>query len=137
MLGSAKKRLGKDAKVTVLIKYLHPSKVIDKAMPNVEANCRLENCHVLTMDSKKVNRREQLVVVMENEKVKSNNDELAEIYAIVCWCNIIKEGPLDLLFGTEVLLPPQQEEQEQQQDVVSVVSCMRWNLLRAETAHKM
>ena len=55
--------------------------------------------------------------MMENEKVKGNNDELAGIYAVICWCNVIEKGPLDLLFGTEALLPPQQEEQEQQQEV--------------------
>ena len=38
-----KKRLGKDAKVMVLSKYLHPSRLIQSALQNIQANHRLGN----------------------------------------------------------------------------------------------
>ena len=53
-----KKRLGKDAKVPVLSRYLHSSRLISSTLPNKEANHRLEDCIVVRMVVKKVNRRE-------------------------------------------------------------------------------
>ena len=55
MARRTKKRLGKDAKVSVLSRYFHPSRLISSTLPNKETNHRLEDCIVVRMVVKKVN----------------------------------------------------------------------------------
>lgn len=59
-----RKHLDKDAKVQVSSKYLHPSILIQSTLPNLQSNHRLENCAVVKRETRKVNCRQQVVVVL-------------------------------------------------------------------------
>ena len=97
------KRLGKDAKVSVMTKYLYPSRTINEVLQNYESNHRLNNCIVVRMEEKKVNRRNQLVMVLKHKDFKTNDGEPEEIYAVTRWCKVEEEGPSDLFFDTDNL----------------------------------
>ena len=97
------KRLGKDAKVSVMTKYLHPSRLINEVLQNYESNHRLNNCIVVRMEEKKVNRCNQLVMVLKHKDFKTNDGEPEEIYAVTRWCKVEEEGPSDLFFDTDNL----------------------------------
>ena len=99
-----RKHLGKDAKVEVLTKYLHPSRLIQSTLPNLQSNHRLPNCAVVRQESRKVNRREQFVVILNHEDFKTSDGEFEEIYTVPRWCKIVEEGPSENYFidGSEV-----------------------------------
>ena len=97
------KRLGKDAKVSVMTKYLHPSRLINEVLQNYESNNRLNNCIIVRMEEKKVNRHYQLVIVLKHEELKTNDGEPEEIYAVTRCCKVEEEGSSDLLFDTDNL----------------------------------
>ena len=46
--------MGKDAKVSVLTKYLHPSRLINQVLPNAESNLRLQNCIIVRLEVTKL-----------------------------------------------------------------------------------
>ena len=71
-----KKRLGKDAKVSVLFGYLHPPRLISSTLPNIEINHRLEDCIVVRMVVKKVNWCDQLVVVLKHDSFKTHDGHI-------------------------------------------------------------
>ena len=96
-----RKRLGKDAKVEVLTKYLHPSRLIQSTLPNLQSNHRLPNCAVVRRETRKVNRREQVVVILHHNDFKTNDGEFEEIYAVPRWCKIVEEGPSENFFIDE------------------------------------
>lgn len=95
------KRLGKDAKAVVLAKYLHPSKIISTTLTNLESNHRLQDCIVIRMEVKKVNRRDQLVIVMKHDDFKTHDGALEEIYCVSRWCRVTEEGSSDYFFDKE------------------------------------
>ena len=51
---------------------------------------------------KKVNRREQLVVVMKHNDFKTHDGVAEEIYCIHRWCKVTEEGPAEYYFDTEM-----------------------------------
>ena len=71
MARKPKKRFGKGAKVTCMIKYLHPSRLISLTLPNTTANHRLDGCIVVRQDSKVVHRKEKLVIIIHHEDFKT------------------------------------------------------------------
>ena len=81
------KRFGKNAKVSIMTKCLHPSRLINDVLQNYESNHRLNNCIVVRMEEKKVNRRNQLVIVLKHEDFKTNG-EPEEIYDVTRWCKV-------------------------------------------------
>lgn len=101
MARSTKKRLGKDAKVSIIVRYLHPSRLISTTMPNVASNQRIEDCIVIRMAVKKVNRRDQLVIVMKHDNFKTNDGAPEEIYSVSRWCKVQEEGPSEYYFDNE------------------------------------
>ena len=88
------KRLGKNAKVSIMTKYLHPSRLINEVLQNYESNHRLNNCM-------KVNRHNQLVMVLKHEDFKTNDGEPKKIYAVTRWYKVVEEGPSNLFFDTD------------------------------------
>lgn len=98
MVRRAKKRMGKDAKVSVLSKYLHPSRLITQLLPNVETNHRLENCVVIRLEVKKIRKKDQLAIVLKHDDFKTNDGAFEELHTVSRWCNITEEGPSDLFF---------------------------------------
>ena len=73
------KQLGKNAKVPIMIKYVHPSRLINEVLQNYELNHRLNNCIVVRMEEKKVNRRN----VLKEEDFKTNDGEPEVIYSVI------------------------------------------------------
>ena len=61
------KRLGKNTKVSITTKYLYPSRLIYEVLQNYESDHRLNNCIVVRMEEKKVNRHNQLVIVLKHK----------------------------------------------------------------------
>ena len=53
MARRGKIRIGKDAKVSVLAKYVYPSKLINQVLPNAESNYRLQNFIIVRLEVKK------------------------------------------------------------------------------------
>ena len=105
-----KKRLGKGAKVSILIKYLHPSRLVSSTFPNVPSNHRIDNCTVIGRDAKTVNRKkDRPVIIIQHKSFKSTDGEDEEVYALPRWFKITEEGPSEHLFGasssTEVANP--------------------------------
>ena len=90
--------MGKDAKVSVLTKYLHPSRLITQVLPNVETNHRLENCVVIRLEVKKIRKKDQLAIVLKHDDFKTNDGAFEELHTVSRWCNITEEGPSDLIF---------------------------------------
>ena len=76
------KQLGKNAKVSIVTKYLHPNRLINEVLQNYESNHRLNNCIVVRMEERKVNRCNQLVIELKHKDFKTNDGEPQEIYAV-------------------------------------------------------
>lgn len=122
MARRTKKRLGKDAKVSVLARYLHPSRLISSTLPNIENNYRLEDCIVVRMVMKKVNRRDQLVVVMKHDSFKTHDGAYEDIYTVPRWCKVTEEGPSEAYFhvgdnGQAILQEASNENTVEDEDV--------------------
>lgn len=101
--------MGRGAEVTCLTKYLHPSEHIRNKHPNLQSGHRTEGCIVLRQDTKKVNRRDQLCIVVRHDDYKADDGGDIELYGVKQWFRITKEGPADYFFevGGEV-----EEDQE-------------------------
>ena len=70
-------------------------------MKNLESNHRLQDCIVIRMKVRKVNRRDQLVIVMKHDDFKMHNGALEEIYCVFRWCKVTEEGSSDYFFDKE------------------------------------
>ena len=72
------KHLGKGAIVSALLKFFHPSELIRNKYLNPVHGHRLSGCIALRQEVKKVNRKEQLCVVIHHEEFKTGDkyDEL-------------------------------------------------------------
>jgi len=110
-----KKTLGKDAIVSVLLKYVHPSEHIRNKYINPLPNQALQNCTVLRQEVKKIHGRNQLAIVVRHPKFM-DGDSLIDLYATKRWFKIQEEGPADFFFtqprptvNAEV---PEEEEEE-------------------------
>lgn len=91
--------LGKGARVSVLLKFLHPSADVRTNFPHRHPQDRLENAEVLRIEKKRITRKDQQAVVMRHQ---SFGDK--EVYAVVRFCRVTSEG-LDTFF-------PQAEEDD-------------------------
>ena len=81
MVHKPKKCFGKATKVTCIIKYLHPSRLISSTFPNTStANHRLDGCIVVMQDSKVVHRKEKLVIIIHHEDFKTTDGEPEDLY---------------------------------------------------------
>jgi hypothetical protein len=98
---SAKKMtMGKGAVVSVLSSRLHPSNLIRTMWINPEKNHRVEDLVVRRQEVKKVNRRDQMTLVMTHEAFQ-HDGEYIELYAAKRFCIIKKEGDPDFFFTIE------------------------------------
>ena len=50
------------------------------------------------MAVKKVNRHDQVVVLLKHDSFKTNDGESEEIYNVPRWCKVTEEGPSDDYF---------------------------------------
>ena len=99
MARTGKKNMGLGAKVSVLMKYLHPSEHIRKRFPNAESNHRLIGCIVKGKDEKTVNRRKQKVILIEHDDFKKDGEPIL-LYGTYRWFTITEEGPREGFFET-------------------------------------
>jgi hypothetical protein len=106
------KTLCKNAIISVLSKFIHPSEHIRKAFLNPEKGHRLEGYQVIRQEVKTINRKEQLAVVFYHPKFSSNGDPI-NLYAVQNYCKIIVEGPADFFF-TCPEAPTEAVDEEQQ-----------------------
>ena len=103
---------GKGAEVSCLIKFLHPSELIRKAYPHPLNQQQLENCITLCQDVKKINRKEQLSLVIAHYDFKDDNGELLELYAVKRLFKVENEGDPDYFFDGVAKDDNKQAEQE-------------------------
>jgi len=92
-----KKTLGKDAVVSVLLKYVHPSEHIRNKYNNLLPNQALQNCTVLRQEVKRISGRNQLAIVVRHPEFM-DGDSPIELYASKRWFRIQEEGPADFFF---------------------------------------
>ena len=91
-----KPRIGKDAEVKILARYLHPSEHLQNKYANFEslkAHLTLDGCKVLRQERKNISKKEQLVVVVSHPDFDG-----VELYAVKRWFKVTKQGPPDLFF---------------------------------------
>ena len=91
---AAPNRLGEDAIVSVLYRYVHPSGVVRELFPNMFHQGRLQNCTVLRQEMKKIHRRDQMAVVFTCPHVFGSQ----ELYCVRRWLTVHREGREDKLF---------------------------------------
>ena len=96
-MSSSKLTMGKDAVVSCLTQFLHPSQTIRDAFPNRQRGHRLEGLKVRRQEEKKINRKVQLAIVMVHDDFK-NGDDYIELHAVARYCKITTQGPEDLYF---------------------------------------
>ena len=89
------KHLSKGAIVSALLKFLHPSELIRNKYPNPIHGHRLSGCIALWQEVKKVNRKEQLCLVIHHEEFKTG-DEYDELHVVVMHWKVHTEGDPDL-----------------------------------------
>lgn len=97
--------MGKGAEVSCLTKYLHPSEHIRNKHPNLVNGHRTEGCIVLRLETKTVNRRDQVCVVVRQDVEYPN----VELHAVRQWFKVSKEGPPEEFFDQQ----GEDDEQEQ------------------------
>ena len=84
----AKKRLGVGAECNTALKYLHPRQLVTEKFPNATAAERIQNLIAIRKEKKRVNRREQEVIVFNSEKFENQ-----EVHCVVRWVKVDTEGP--------------------------------------------
>ena len=107
-----RKRHGKGAEVSCLIKFLYPSELISKAYPNPLNQHQLENCITLCQDVKKIKRKEQLSLIVTHNDFKDDNGELLELYAVKRHFKVENEGDPDYFFDGVAKDDNKQAEEE-------------------------
>eukprot|EP00934_Nitzschia_sp_Nitz4_P007490 Nitzschia sp. Nitz4//scaffold526_size3785//2112//3756//NITZ4_009261-RA/size3785-processed-gene-0.3-mRNA-1//1//CDS//3329553959//7480//frame0 len=112
--------MGKDAVVSILSTYLHPSEHIRNKYPNPISGHRLEGCVVIRQEVKKIRRREQMAIVVQHDDFKTEEGEYIELHAVKRWIKISTEGPAEYFFteGEERA----EEEKAEETEVPQVVN---------------
>ena len=94
------KTMGRDAIVSVLAKFIHPSEHIRKAYPNANAQLRIDGLLVLRMESKKVSRRNQLCVIFVSQFIKDSSGNHIELYCVKRYARVESEGSSEFFFDS-------------------------------------
>ena len=89
-------RIGKEAKVSILINYLHPSRLVRDKYPNPLPGQRLEGCTVVGQGSRRISGGHQEAYVVRHPDFGDN-----DLYATKRWFKVIEEGPDEFIFGAE------------------------------------
>jgi hypothetical protein len=88
-----KLNLGIGAECKVLLKFLHPRKLINDLVINPTSNQRLERLLVIRQEQKTVNRKEQLCVVFRHDSCEGK-----ELYVVAKYALITLEGAQEHFF---------------------------------------
>jgi len=96
-------QLGEGARVSVLLKYLHPAQYIQSQYINFQINLHLENCLVIHQETKTVSCRQQNCIVLHHEHFKDGKT-FVEVHAVQCWVQVQPKGPRDCFFNNPQVL---------------------------------
>ena len=94
-----KKECAIGARCSVLLKYMHPAKVIGEKFPQFVNGRKLENLLVIRQELKTVRRKEQVSVVFCH-----GDFEGIELHCAKRWVHVTQEGHPDQLFTRRILL---------------------------------
>ena len=110
------KRHGIGASEKVLLKFLHPSELVRNKYPNLQSGQRLEGCTTIHQEVKRINRCDQLSLVVTHNDFHDDKGNLHELHAVKHYFTVEDEGDPDLFFdaatlgqeaeGQQVPLPP-------------------------------
>jgi hypothetical protein len=90
--------MGKGAIILVLSSKLHPaSQHIRTMWPNVTKDYRVENLVVLCQEIKKINRRDQMAIIMKHEAFQKDGENI-KLYASQPFCSLMREGDPNYFF---------------------------------------
>ena len=108
-----KKTHGKGGTVSCLIKFLHPSQLIRNTFLNPTSGQRLEGCITVHQEVKRINRKDQLSIVIHHDDFKEADEEtFQELYAVKKHFTIQAEGDPNFFFDLPVAADVQEEPQE-------------------------
>ena len=103
-----KKTHGVGAVVSTLIKILNPSALIREKFPNPEHGQRLPGCMTVRQEVKKINRKDQLSLIVTHPDFKDAEGNLQELHAVKKHFTIEVEGDSDLFFDGQLAIQPEQ-----------------------------
>ena len=103
-----KKTHGVGAVVSTLIKFLHPSALIREKFPSPEHGQRLPGCMTVRQEVKKINRKDQLSLIVTHPDFKDAEGNLQELHAVKKHFTIEVEGDSDLFFDVQLAIQPEQ-----------------------------
>jgi hypothetical protein len=112
----ASKTMGKDAQISVLAKYIHPSELIRSKWPNPVPGLRLTGT-VIQQQTKKISHRDQLALVFSSPAIVNDAGEPIELHAVPHWCKILEEGPSEFFFTAVESAEQEEAAQEEQQPI--------------------
>ena len=95
-----KKTMGKGAVVSVPSSKLHPSEHIRNMYPNPPKNHRVEDMVVLRQEIKKINRRDQLAIVLRHQAFQVDGENI-ELHTTQRFCRVMVEGDPDFFFTSD------------------------------------
>ena len=87
-----KLRLGVWTRCLVLVKYMHPAKVIDDKIRSRVSQTHIQNLNVIKQDRKIVNKNEQAVIVFWHDDFGGT---------VQRWAKVETEGPEEHIFDRE------------------------------------
>ena len=113
-----KLQVGVGAECSVLIKYLHPRKVIQEKYVNTTSASRLEGLVAISTTTRMINKKPRTVIIFRHDDIPNK-----EIYCAKKFCGVKKEGAAEDFFTFEVNVDmsnsPNQEQggEEEKQDI--------------------
>ena len=99
-------RRGKDAVVSILLKFIHPSEHIRAKFPNQVNGQRLDGCCVLRREVKNIRKTDQLSLVVTHEAFPG-----VELYCVERYAKVTREGPPDYFFDNVIVEADDEEEE--------------------------
>ena len=93
-----KKCHGKGAVVSSLIRFIHPSEYIRNKFPNAVNGQWLDGCITVRQEVKKINRREQLSLVVTHEDFVDGEGNPQELHGVKKYWRVKTEGDQDYFF---------------------------------------
>ena len=113
-MSPTKKTHGKGATISCLINFIHASQLIRNKYLNPASGQRLEDCITVRQEVKRINRKDQLAIVIHHSNFKeADRETLQELYAVRKLFTIQAEGDPDFLFDVPVVVDAQEQPQEQ------------------------
>ena len=113
-MSPTKKTHGKGATVSCLIKFIHPSQLIRNKYPNPASGQRLEGCITAHQEVKRINRKDQVAIVIHHDNFKeADRETLQELYAVKKHFTIQAKVDPGFFFDVPVVVDAQEHPQEQ------------------------